>query len=94
MGQQDHIKVRAIISGKVQGVGFRASAQARGRMLGLAGWARNLPDGRVEVVCEGRRTQVEEFLRWCRRGPRLAAVEEVTVEYTPYTGALRGFEVR
>ncbi len=75
-------------------MGFRASAQARGRILGLAGWARNLPDGRVEVLCEGRRPQVEEFLLWCRQGPRLARVDDVAVEYTPYAGDLRGFEVR
>ena len=73
------------ISGRVQGVGFRGHTERRARRLDLKGWVRNLPDGRVEVVAEGGRDAVEEFLAWCRRGPRHARVDSVREEWgTPH----------
>lgn len=80
-----HFKIR--IQGKVQGVWYRASAQAEAQRLGLAGFARNMPDGSVYCEAEGPESSLQEFVKWCRRGPELAKVERVEVE----EGALQGF---
>jgi acylphosphatase len=65
---------RLIISGRVQGVGFRAWMVRRAGELGLDGWVRNLPDGTVEALIAGDTAGVEELARLCRRGPRMADV--------------------
>jgi acylphosphatase len=65
------------IDGRVQGVGYRASAVARMRELGLHGWARNLADGRVEVVAEGGAAALAALEAWCATGPRWARVTQV-----------------
>lgn len=71
--------VRLKISGRVQGVWFRASTQVEARKMGIRGWVRNLPDGSVEVVATG--DQLPEFIRWCHQGPPLARV--LSVEQSP-----------
>ena len=72
------------ITGRVQGVGFRAFVEDEARMRGLAGWVRNRQDGSVEAVLLGDAAAVEAMLAACRRGPRAAAVTEVSA--TDYTG--------
>ena len=67
------------IQGVVQGVWFRASAQQKAQELGLTGFVQNLPDGRVYAEAEGREADLLEFVKWCRRGPELARVDEVLV---------------
>lgn len=76
------------ITGRVQGVAYRAWAQAEAEALGLSGWVRNCRDGAVEAVICGPRETVEAMIEACRAGPRLAAVEEVTVlgEAEPVSG--------
>lgn len=69
---------RYYVSGRVQGVGYRFFALKTARQLGLAGYARNLPDGRVEVYAVGTGTQLGELAKALRRGPRTAAVTEVS----------------
>ena len=86
-------RVRAVVRGRVQGVGFRASAQARARSLGLAGWVRNTLDGQLEAELEGPPDRVDSLLRWLEQGPRGARVEGVSVERLEPTGG-RGFSVR
>jgi acylphosphatase len=81
------------ITGKVQGVGYRFSTQDVAQVFGLAGWVRNLSDGRVEAVFEGDRTAVEQMIAWCRKGPPNAVVEKVTVTNEEPEG-LSGFEIR
>ncbi|AYG04119.1 acylphosphatase [Gryllotalpicola protaetiae] len=76
-------RVRAVISGDVQGVGFRYSARERARRLGVAGWVRNLPDGSVEAEVEGEAGAVERMLAWLDRGPSGARVASVAVTETP-----------
>jgi acylphosphatase len=71
---------RCLVSGRVQGVFYRASAAARARELCVTGSARNLPDGRVEVLVYGPASAVENFIDWLREGPPAARVLEVTVE--------------
>jgi acylphosphatase len=65
------------VSGTVQGVFFRESTRAEAERRGVAGWVRNLPDGRVEAVFEGPALQAEAMVDWCRRGPPDAAVESI-----------------
>ncbi len=71
------IRVRAFVGGRVQGVAFRQSTRRRARALGLVGWVRNLPDGRVEVIAQGVDTAVDRLLDWLWIGPPHATVTEV-----------------
>lgn len=87
------IRAHTWISGRVQGVGYRYATVETASQLGLTGWVRNLPDGRVEAVFEGARDIVEEMIRWCHAGPPAAVVQEVMIEYESPEG-LRGFEVK
>jgi acylphosphatase len=82
-----------LISGRVQGDFYRASAQQEAMRLGLAGEIRNLPDGRVEAVVEGLRDRVEDFIEWCKRGPPSAEVENVRVRWSVASGEFRTFMV-
>jgi acylphosphatase len=84
---------RVIVSGIVQGVGFRYYTRLRARELGLAGWVQNLPDGRVEVWVEGAETAVVEMVDWLRIGPPSAQIGEVD-EREVEPAALERFEVR
>lgn len=84
-----HVWVR----GRVQGVFFRDSTRRKARDLGLRGWVRNLPDGRVEAVFEGERARCEEALSFVRVGPPAAEVTEVEVMWEEEEG-IEGFEIR
>jgi acylphosphatase len=86
-------RARVLISGKVQGVFFRASAEEEARSRGLAGWVRNTPDGQVEAVFEGEREAIEAMIAWCHRGPSGARVVDVAVTWEEPRGE-RGFSVR
>lgn len=84
---------RAILAGHVQGVFFRDSARRHAQALGVRGWARNLPDGTVEVWAEGQADAVEELMRWCGQGPPHAVVEGVSISQVTPAG-LEDFQVR
>jgi len=84
---------RAVVAGRVQGVGFRHSAVRHARALGIAGSVANRLDGSVEVVAEGDAASLERMLAWLRRGPPGAHVREVQVDWIPWSGRFRGFEV-
>ncbi|HEY5626256.1 MAG TPA: acylphosphatase [Dehalococcoidia bacterium] len=84
--------LRAIVRGRVQGVGFRDYAETRARSLGLTGYVRNLADGRsVEVVAEGERHDLERFTDYLRKGPPGAHVTVVETDWREATGAHPGF---
>ena len=83
-----------LISGRVQGVGFRYFTQATGVREGLHGWVRNLPDGRVEAAVEGEADAVERFERAMRHGPPGARVEDVEVDAELPSGRETGFFVK
>ncbi|MEM3692713.1 MAG: acylphosphatase [Candidatus Bathyarchaeia archaeon] len=85
------IRVRVQISGIVQGVFFRASTRRIALELGLKGWVRNLPNGRVEAIFEGEEEKVRKALEWCRKGPPGAKVEKVEEFYEPYKGEFETF---
>jgi acylphosphatase len=76
--------MRCYVAGKVQGVWYRASAKEEALRLGLTGWARNLTDGRVEILACGEREQLDLFYSWVKKGPRLARVEEHSREELPW----------
>lgn len=87
-------RVHVYISGRVQGVFFRASTQDTARRLHLTGWVRNRPDGRVEALFEGQETDVHEMLLWCKKGPPGAAVRELETMEEPSTGEFTDFQIR
>lgn len=76
--------VRYFVSGRVQGVWFRAGAQEAARALGLTGWVRNLPDGRVEVLACGEQPVLAAMRAWLHQGPEGADVTLVTEETLPF----------
>ena len=86
-------RAELVISGLVQGVCYRASAQAEAERLGLVGEVRNLPGGAVTATVEGPEAQVKEFIAWCRRGPEGARVDEVEVRWTQARGEFRSFRI-
>jgi acylphosphatase len=86
-------RVRLLVSGRVQGVFFRAATAEQARALGLHGFARNLADGRVEIVAEGPRAKVEILVAWARHGPPHARVTEVREEWGEFRGEFSGFRV-
>ncbi len=81
------------VSGRVQGVAFRDAASRKADQVGVSGWVRNLPDGRVEAVFEGDPEAVREMIAWCESGPSSADVDDVSVERESPEG-LSDFEVR
>lgn len=87
-------RVRVVISGLVQGVFFRDSTRRRARELGVTGWVRNLPDGRVEALLEGERGDLERLVEWAHDGPPGALVESVETDWREYRGEFPTFEVR
>ena len=86
------VRRRLVISGRVQGVWFRADCAREAEAAQVAGWARNLPDGRVEVVLEGTTEAVARVESWCWSGPRHATVTAVVGKDETPTGA-RDFDV-
>lgn len=82
--QQEKIGMHYLISGHVQGVFYRASAQDQAKLLGLTGWTRNLPDGRVEVVAFGEKSHLMEFYCWLKVGPAKATVSDVQYQKISY----------
>ncbi|MGR3277647.1 acylphosphatase [Acaryochloris marina NIES-2412] len=86
------ICLRAVISGKVQGVGYRYSTRDKARSLGLVGWVRNLADGRVEAMTEGERRQVDIMMEWFKQGPPAAEVDGIEIDELP-VGEFGEFEI-
>jgi len=82
-----------LVSGRVQGVFYRAASESVARRLDLTGWVRNLPDGRVELVACGEETKLMELEQWLREGPPRARVEQVAVQDVAVQG-FPGFSVR
>ncbi len=91
---EEAVSLRAVVRGRVQGVNFRSFVYTRARLLRLNGYVRNLPDGRcVEVVAEGRRTDLEQLLEYLREGPRGSRVASIDVQWGEPSGKYRDFGV-
>ena len=86
-------RVQVIISGRVQGVGYRASCQRAAASLGLTGWVSNRWDGAGEALFEGEAAAVDVMLDWCREGPPMAYVSGVEMVMPPEAPPQRGFRV-
>ncbi len=87
-------RVHLVVTGRVQGVAFRAYTVEEARRLGVSGWVRNLADGRVEVEAEGERAALRSLARWCEQGPPAARVDRVDPEWTDWRGDLGPFSAR
>ena len=94
MADQESIRLKAIVEGRVQGVGFRYFTQEKGIFLGLTGWVRNRWEGTVEVVAEGPRKDVETLLDAVRRGPRADTAQNVKFDFQDATGEFSSFQIR
>jgi acylphosphatase len=88
------VRAHLLVSGRVQGVCYRQATADTARRLGLRGWVRNLPDGRVEAEAEGDRAVVEALVEWCRRGPPAAQVDDLEVGWGEAGGGLGPFAIR
>jgi acylphosphatase len=80
------IRYRVLVSGRVQGVFFRDTCRRVAEQHGVAGWVRNLPDGRVEAVFEGPEAGVRRLVDWAHDGPRMAVVDDIAVQSEPPEG--------
>jgi acylphosphatase len=87
--KQSHI----LISGYVQGVGFRRFVQKEANKLKLSGWVRNLQDRRVEVLVQGERSKIDKLIKKCERGPMLAQVKSIAHKVEEADSLLEGFEM-
>ena len=88
------MQLYVLITGKVQGVGFRNFTQRNARQLGVNGYAKNLPNGKVEVVAEGDKAQLDALIALLKRGPRFARVDSLDVDERSFTGEYESFGIR
>ncbi len=88
------LQVQVIISGRVQGVWFRANTKQKAEQLGINGWVKNIADGKVAALFEGDEKHVQEMIEWCHHGPPLAKVENIEVKKQSPTNGFEGFSVR
>ena len=90
----DNTRWRLLVSGRVQGVYYRASTQEMASSLGLTGYACNLPDGRVQIIAEGPKDGLNQLKTWCADGPPAARVDSVDATLETPTGEFSDFGVR
>jgi len=88
------VRLRIFVHGLVQGVGFRAYTRRVAESLGLLGWVRNLPDGRVEVLVEGDEEVLCQFVKELWKGPRLSRVERLDIIKEEKDEPISGFSIR
>lgn len=87
-------RAHLLVDGRVQGVFYRSFTQHVADRLGLDGWVKNLFDGRVEAVFEGKRPLIEQAIDECRKGPPSSYVSDIHIIWEDYTGSFHGFEIR
>jgi acylphosphatase len=87
-------RIHIWVSGVVQGVGFRYFTVRKARESGVSGWVRNTPDGRVEIVAEGKKWQLEDFAERVKIGPSLSSVTGIEIKQEKYQKEFEEFEVR
>lgn len=88
------LQIHALVSGYVQGVNFRYYAVHQAKALGLHGFVKNLLDGRVEVVAQGNKEQLERMVEWLNHGPASASIEDVQVEWSETKKKFKGFSIQ
>ncbi|HEY8158812.1 MAG TPA: acylphosphatase [Methylobacter sp.] len=87
-------KVKILVSGRVQGVYFRLFTQNKAKHFAIKGSAKNLPDGRVEIIAEADKMAIEKFIKWCHKGPVTARVDHVEITELQHDEALTSFEIK
>jgi acylphosphatase len=93
MNMAGKVRAHAIISGRVQGVFYRAETRKAARRRGVTGWVKNRPDGTVEAVFEGDENDVAAMIEWCKSGSSQARVDNVDVDWETNAGEFSAFEV-
>lgn len=88
------VRATVRIRGQVQGVSFRYHTSRTAERHHVTGWVRNLPDGSVEALFEGRESDVRQVVEWCRQGPTAARVDEVSIDWEDSRSEFAGFRVR
>ena len=86
-------RVHILVKGNVQGVFFRVNTKQKADQLGIFGWVRNLDSGRVEIMAEGEKENLEELIEWCEQGSPAAEVEKVEANWQDYKGGFQDFEI-
>lgn len=94
MEEESVARLRITIHGQVQGINFRSEAVEFGQSLGLHGIAKNLDDGTVQIVAEGEEVNLDEFEKWCHKGPAGAVIEEVESIKEKPTGIYQSFQIQ
>jgi acylphosphatase len=89
----EQVRARVVITGKVQGVCFRAETQRAAKQRNVLGWVRNRPEGSVEALFEGDSPAVKAMLEWCWQGPPFSRVQHVDVKWEAYTGDFDRFDI-
>lgn len=87
-------RIHVLVSGKVQGVFFRANTRHVASQMGLKGYVKNLQDGSVEVVAEGRKNVLDDFIEFCKKGPKGSEIENVDVRWDKPKNEFKAFDVR
>lgn len=87
------IQAHLVITGYVQGVGYRQFVRTHARQLGLTGWVQNLPDGSVEVMVQGDKKDIEDLIQECRKGPFLAQVKDIKIEWQDIINRFSDFQI-
>jgi len=87
-------RAKIIVKGKVQGVFYRAFTQKNALKLGLKGWTRNLPNGDVEIICEGDKESIKELIKKLWRGPPLSKVDNVEIYWEEYKSEFKDFTIK
>ncbi len=90
----EKVRAHVQIRGWVQGVAFRYKTKGAACENDVTGWVRNKGDGSVEAVFEGNKKKVESVLKWCEKGPTMAVVKDVIVQWEDYKGEFSGFDIR
>lgn len=90
----EEVRAHVFISGRVQGVFYRDWTRKTAISLGLTGWVRNLSDGRVEAIFEGQKKKIEEMIKKCKEGSKVASVEHMDVNWEEASGEFDGFEIK
>ncbi|MEA3513883.1 MAG: acylphosphatase [Nanoarchaeota archaeon] len=88
------VKVHLVVMGRVQGVLYRANTKKKAEELLLCGYAKNLPDGSVEVIAQGPKTKVDELVEYCMHGHDCAYVEDIDIEYSDNEEDIDKFEIK
>lgn len=89
----ENVRAHVIVSGRVQGVFFRAETKRAAERFGVGGWVRNRADGTVEATLEGPRQAVDDTIAWCHHGPPMARVTDVKVSWEEHSGESKEFSI-